>query len=57
MAGILLKDIQALVTMDSGRSILRGVSVRIEGREISEVGANLAAREGERVIDCSNHVV
>jgi cytosine/adenosine deaminase-related metal-dependent hydrolase len=56
MAGILLHRLEAVATVDDRDTVLRGVSIRIEGNRIAEIGVDLQAREGERVIDCAHHV-
>ena len=57
MSGLFLKDIHTLVTMDDRRSVLKDVSVRVQDNRIVEIGPKLPPADGERVIDCSNHVV
>ncbi|MBM4355735.1 MAG: 8-oxoguanine deaminase, partial [Deltaproteobacteria bacterium] len=57
MAQILLKNIRTLATVDENDTVLSNVSVRIRANVIAQVGANLVPEEGERVIDCSRHVV
>jgi len=57
MSDLLLKDVQTLVTVDDARSVRHAVSVRVSGNRISEIGFGLKPKPGERIIDCSTHVV
>ncbi len=55
--GLLLKNIHTLATVDSADRVLHGASVRIDGPRIVEIGVGLQPKDGERIIDCSRHVV
>jgi len=57
MAQILLKNIRTLATVDDQDTALSNVCVRVRGNVISQVAADLVPEVGERVIDCSRHVV
>ena len=57
MASLFLRDIHTLVTVDAERRVLNDVSLRIAGPAIAQIGPDLKPAEGERVIDCSHHVV
>ncbi len=57
MADLFLRDVHTLVTVDEKRRIVNDVSIRISGPSITEIGPDLEPAEGERVIDCSHHVV
>lgn len=57
MADLFLRNVHTLVTVDDERRILNDVSIRIAGPSIEEIGPDLEPAEGERVIDCSHHVV
>jgi len=57
MATLFLKNIHTLVTQDDDQPVLNGVCVRVDGNKIIEIKKGLSPQEGERIIDCSHHVV
>ena len=55
--GLLLKDIRYLVTQDGARRVLERVSVRVEGDRIGEIAPDLAPRNDEVTIDCTDKIL
>lgn len=51
---MLLENIRFLITQNEEREILENVDLKVEDREISEIGDDL---EGEEKIDCSGKIV
>ena len=51
---ILFRNVYHLATMNDAGERLSGVDVLVEGREISEIGREIAPPDGARVIDCSS---
>ena len=57
MADLFLKNAHTVATVDADDTVLSGVSIRIKGKQIAAIGPDLAPGDGERVIDCRNHLV
>ena len=54
---ILIKNIKTLVTMTNGTGIKKNIDLLIENNKISNIGINIHAPQGVKVIDGSNKVV